>query len=241
MLEQLTDRIFYLPFNDATDRPNLGYVLGTKQAFAVDAGNSPKHAGLFLDQLSDHRLPVPAFVGLTHWHWDHTYGMAGFPCSHTVACTRTNEYLQKMMAWNWDDASMKERVRIGEDIKFCDTHIRREYPDPLEITIVPADILFDTVIRFNLGSVHCEMRRIENSHSDDCCVVYVPEEKFLFAGDIYGEDFHHGWPPKHYPEKLAILLDELDRLDFTMALPGHAGPESKDMFLTRLKKETERR
>lgn len=241
MLKQLSYRIFYLPFDDSTDRPNLGYVLGDGRSFAVDAGNSPRHASLFLDQLSDHGLPAPSFVGLTHWHWDHTYGMAGFSGSCTVACTRTNEYLQKMMAWKWDDASMKDRVRTGEDIKFCDTHIRREYPDRNEIVVVPADILFDSCIQFCLGAVHCEMRQIVNSHSDDCCVVYVPEEKFLFAGDIYGEDFHHGWPPKHYPEKLAVLVGELERLDFTTVLPGHADPESKDMFLDRLNKQLGRR
>lgn len=239
MLQQVTDRIFYLPFNDATNRPNIGYILGDKHSFGIDAGNSVRHARLFLSQLSDHDLSVPDYVGLTHWHWDHTYGMVGFCSSQTVACERTNEYLHKMMAWKWDDESMKARVEAGEDIKYSDTYIRREYPDRNDIKVVAADITFDTHIGYDLGGVHCEMLRLESSHSDDCCVVYVPEEKVLFAGDIYGEDFHHGWPPKHHPEKLASLIGELERLDFATVIPGHAVPQGKDMFMATLKKEYE--
>lgn len=237
MLKQLSDRIFYLPSDDTTDRPNLGYVLGKKHAFSVDAGNSAKHARLFLEHLADHDLPVPSFVGLTHWHWDHTYGMVGFKSSTTVACERTNAHLRQMMSWNWDDDAMKGRLASGEDIKFCDTHIRREYPDRSEIKVVLADILFDSYLSFNLGGIRCELIRIENSHSDDCCVVYVPEEKLLFAGDIHGGDFHHGWPPKYYPDKLATLMEELEKLDFTTVVPGHDEPQSKEVFLDGLKAE----
>lgn len=38
-----TPRVGYLAFSEATDRPNLGYVCGKRQAIMIDAGNSPRH------------------------------------------------------------------------------------------------------------------------------------------------------------------------------------------------------
>lgn len=45
MLKRLTERAWYLPWEEETDRPNLCYLLGERHSLAVDAGNSPAHVG----------------------------------------------------------------------------------------------------------------------------------------------------------------------------------------------------
>ena len=42
-LEQLTPRVYQLPFSQENDRPALGYIRGDRFSLMVDAGNSPEH------------------------------------------------------------------------------------------------------------------------------------------------------------------------------------------------------
>ena len=76
-LKQLTDRVFYSMFDKTADRPVLGYVNGQKYSFMIDAGNSQKHVELFYEALCRKGLKKPDITAVTHWHWDHTFGMHG--------------------------------------------------------------------------------------------------------------------------------------------------------------------
>ncbi len=39
-LKNLSEHIWYMPFEEKRDRPNLGYVKGDKLSLAIDAGHS---------------------------------------------------------------------------------------------------------------------------------------------------------------------------------------------------------
>lgn len=222
---KLTDRIYYLPHNEETDRPILGYIKGDKFSIMVDSGNSIRHAELFTDKVMELEMPYPDFVAITHSHWDHTYGMSSLKAI-SVACKRTNEYLEDMCKWEWTEVAMQKRLETGEDIEFCDTMIKREYPNLSEISVKTADIVFNDRLKIDLGSITCELMRLDSSHSDDCVVVYVPEEKIIFIGDIISEDFHHG-DFKYYKDKLDSLINEIKAIEFHTALFGHMEPFTK--------------
>lgn len=75
-LIQLTDRICYLPHDPEVDRPMLAYVRGEKFTLAIDAGYSAGHVRDFYTELENRGLSRPTFTAITHWHYDHTFGMA---------------------------------------------------------------------------------------------------------------------------------------------------------------------
>lgn len=75
-LEQLTDRIFYYPHQPETDRPMLAYINGSRISLAIDAGNSAAHVDGFYGAFEAAGLKLPDMTVITHWHWDHTFGMA---------------------------------------------------------------------------------------------------------------------------------------------------------------------
>lgn len=222
---KLTERIYYLPHNEETDRPILGYLKGDKFSLMVDSGNSKKHVDLFIDEISELEMPYPDFVAITHSHWDHTFGMSSLKAL-SIACKRTNEILKEMTQWQWTDQAMKKRLETGQDIEFCDTHIRLEYPNLSEIKVRTADLVFDERLSLDLGGITCQLMRLESSHADDCVVAYIPEEKVIFIGDIISEDFHNG--EVYYKDKLISLINDFKALDFDTALFGHMEPFSKD-------------
>lgn len=233
ILKKYSDRIYYMPFNDKTDQPNIGYVLGDNFSVMIDTGNSPKSLNLFYKGLNERNLSKPDFALITHFHWDHTFAMCAFE-GKTICNTITNNYLKSMSEWEWTDKAMKKRLQTGEEIEFCDTHMRIEYPNTKDIKVVPADITFDSKITLDLGGVNICMWLVGGPHSNDSSLVYVEEEKLIFCGDADSEDFYNnnGNYDKH---KLTNYINYLDSLDFDMYIHGHVNPQTKSEILEILK------
>ena len=68
----------------------LGYIRGERYSLAVDAGNSRRHVEKFYAALDAAELRRPDFTVLTHWHWDHTFGLHAVDGA-AIACEATNE------------------------------------------------------------------------------------------------------------------------------------------------------
>lgn len=231
-LIKLTERVYYTK-NDATnDRPVLGYVLGDRYSVMIDAGNSGNHLKEYMVHVSNAGLPLPEECLLTHWHWDHTFGMHAFH-GRTIAHQKTNHELMRLAEWKWTDEAMKERLVTGEDIVFADEHMRVEYSDLTEIKVVPADVTFQNKLTFNCGGITCECHHVESAHSDDSVVVLIPEAEIAFLGDVYNDDFYQS----HARDliKTQKLHDALAEMAFEIAVVGHSEPIKKEQVLAFLK------
>lgn len=238
MIKQLTDRVYYTPHEEAGDRPLLGYIRGDRYRLMIDAGNGLGHVQAFFASLKAAALPQPDFVALTHWHWDHTFGLTALACP-SFATTQTNAYLADVMRWTWDDASMARRLETGADIQFCDEHIRIAYPDRAAIRVRQADITYTDRLTLDLGGVTCDLMQFENPHSADGVIALVPEEGALFLGDAAYQGMHHGREGL-YEAKLRAFLQRVQGLSFRHALPGHEPPTEKEPLLREWREELAR-
>ncbi|WMJ23788.1 MBL fold metallo-hydrolase [Paludicola sp. MB14-C6] len=235
MLKQLTNNIYYLPATDEADRPTLGYIKGTRCSLIVDAGNSKEHTDLFQQELYKANLPIADYVAITHWHWDHTFGMHAI-AGKTIASRLTNERLKTVATWEWTEEAMQHRLQTGEDITFCDTHIRVEYPNRNQIVVKTADVVFENHLTIDLGNLTCELIRVGGPHSEDSVIIYVPEEKVLFMGDVDCSDYYHN-NGKYDKVKLEELIQILEAIDFTIGVLGHDLPQSKQEIIDYQKEE----
>lgn len=234
-LKQLTNRIWYTTPEQATDRPVLGYVKGDRCSIAIDAGNSKKHVEEFHALLKEQGLTEAEWVAITHWHWDHTFGMHAVD-GRTIAGTKTNEELKKVMKWQWSEEAMEDRLARGEDIEMCDTCIRVEYPDRSIIRVETADVVFDSTLSIDLGGITCTLMQVDSPHSDDAVLVYIPEERTLFVGDAYGEDFYYN-NGRYDKQKLQAFIQLLETIDFEWCVVGHEAPYTRERLFAYLQKQ----
>lgn len=227
-LIKLTAHIYYTEPDPATDRPVLGYIRGEKRCIMVDAGNSADHAKGYIKCVKEQGFKEPDACVITHWHWDHTFGLHCL-LMDTFACDKTNEKLRELSQWEWTDEAMKDRLARGVEIPFADEHIRAEYEDVGQIRVVAAKKDIVDEVSFDCGDVTCRCIHLPSAHSDDSIAVYIPEEKVLFIGDLYGDDYYRD----HYRdmEKTRELYESLQTLDFTLAVPGHSAPLSRERLL----------
>ena len=250
MFNRFSDRIYIQPPEHYTDRPNVGLIVGDRYTLMFEAGNSAENVKLLKERLAEQNLPQPDFVAVSHWHWDHSFGMHRWDVP-TIAGEKTNRQLAKVSLWGWDDEVMDARVKTGEDIVFCNEMIKREYPVRSEIKVVTADMVFTGRMTIDMGDIECILIHAEGPHSDDAVICYVPDEKFVFLGDSNGKDLYG--KPWHFDieheddfmaetakipydsEKVEKYLALLDTLDFTHCVGGHAGIMTKEELYSTFK------
>lgn len=229
-LNRLGRRVYWLPPDDTTDRPILGVVAGQQTSLIIDAGNSPAHANLLLQQLAAANLPPPAFLMLTHWHWDHVFGASAFNLP-ILAHTQTKRIVAEMAHLDWSDQALDRRVEQGIEIEFCRDMIKAELPDRSRLVIKPPNVGFATQLELDLGGLTCHIAHVGGDHAADSSIVYVPEEKIMFLGDCFYPDLYHG-PPNYTTHNLFPLLDRLlsYETDFYL-LAHHPEPMSRQEML----------
>lgn len=231
-LKKISDRIYYLPNEEENDRPVIGYIKGDKYSLAIDAGNSAKHVEKFYSELNNANLKLPDYTVITHWHWDHTFGMHSV-LGKTIAGQLTNNKLKEVATWQWSDEDMKNRLETGKDIEMCDRCIKVEYSNREEIKVIPADIEFSGSLKIDLGGVCCKITEIESPHSEDSVLIYVSEEKTIFIGDANCEDFYDN-NGNYDKDKLEAFIALMRKIDFNTYVWGHDKPQTKDEAITYL-------
>ncbi len=223
-LKKVTDRVWISSFEEERDRPALGYIYGEKYRLAVDAGHSKLHVEEFYALLKEKGLPLPDFTVLTHWHWDHTFGMPWINGS-SLAEERTQAHLLKILS-GWGEDSRGKFMEMDE-------HIALEYADQ-DMHVVGADIVFKEEIGIDLGKIRVQCFHVESPHTEDSVLVLLPEEKILFFGDCISGKYPD-WIVDRDLMKALILA--LQKLDFTIAIGGHWNIFKKEELLAMLKEE----
>lgn len=227
-LEKISDRFWYQTPVSETDRPILGVVIGDKRSLMIDAGNSENHAKYFLSELEKNNIPLPSIVVLTHWHWDHTFGLSGLDMI-SVASRQTKAELEKQVPFEWTDDALDERVQSGVEIEFCANAIKEEYGRERNITITLPEITFETMMQIDLGGVTCQLKHVGGDHAQDSVIVYVKEEKILFLADAIYANLYSS-KRNHTVKRTLQLLDEVDQFDADIYILSHWKPVSKQEY-----------
>ena len=232
-MKQYSSRIYYLEGDGVTDQPNIFYLLGNKFSILVDAGNSPENYHRLIHELDLLHLPHPSLIVITHWHWDHTFGMCAADCP-VIASELTDRQLKTVSGWRWDEASMKRRLESGEDIQFCHDHILVQYSNPEEIRVTAADLTFSGKMTINPGGITCLLEQRDSPHSRDSVLIHIPEEQVLIGGDAQYEDYYDN-DGKYDPARLGDFLEYLKEIPFRDYLKSHDSPFiSKEELLLQL-------
>ena len=222
-LTKLTDRIWFYPFEKERDRPILGYIKGDNISIAVDAGHSEAHTKEFYSALEAAGLPLPKITVLTHWHWDHSFGMHAVN-GICIANTLTDSYLRQFKQ-QIDEKGIDAFLSLDE----C---IRREYEGNKPVIITFPDIVFTDELCIDAGNCPVRLLRSKAPHTDDSTLVFAESEKVLFLGDAAGGTFPT-WGKN--PELCGLLADTIAALDAEICLESHWIPETKKEMIDDLR------
>ncbi|MCH7320457.1 MBL fold metallo-hydrolase [Solibacillus sp. MA9] len=228
-INKIGNSFWYITPISVTDRPILGMVVGNNKTLMIDAGNSEAHANYFQKELLKRGVPNPDMVVLTHWHWDHIFGLSALSNTVSISSKETKEEMEKLIPFSWSDEAIDERVKEGTEIEFCAKAIKEEFKDHRDIKIVLPDVTFEKQMEIDLGGVTCIVKYVGGDHAADSAIVYIKEEKILFLADCIYPNLYA--VKENYTIKETLrLLDELEQFDADTYIPSHQKPISKEEF-----------
>lgn len=218
-LNRLTERVWVYPYEEKRDSPNLSYIRGDNWSLAVDAGHSKEHTREFYRALEEEGLPLPKLTVITHWHWDHTFGMHAVH-GLCLANERTNQYL---------DAFRRRLEAEGTEFFLeMDDRIRNEYEDGKPVVVTLADLVFRGEMLLDAGNCPIRVFQAEAPHTDDSTLIEIPGEKLLILGDCTGGAFPEWTVDQTLADKLAQTVREINP---EICLPGHWTPLSPEIII----------
>lgn len=224
-LKKLTENVYYLPTVNERIWPVLTYVRGERFSLAVDAGYSKKQVDCFYSELDAAGLKRPDFTALTHWHYDHCFGMHAIN-GLAIACEDTNAILCALSLKSGTQELLDEMLALDPDFAV-------EYPDAGSLTVVPAELELRGELKLDLGGVTAQLFEAVSPHTKDTLCVYIPEERVLVLGDSTGGDyFNNGYMDE---AKLLSLTETIESLDCEVCVLGHEEPMERDALLSALR------
>lgn len=217
------------PGRDNVSVSDAGFIVGDHSVLVIDALAAPKHTKAFVEAIR--RVTDKPFRHLinTHHHSDHVNGNQYFPGAEIVGHPYCRAEVIKMVPgppqWpkreGWSDGT-EDRL------------------------ILPPTTTVDGTVTYYYGNTVVEVRPMLPAHTWGDMVVYLPQHRILFAGDIaffYVAPFCQNAHPTRWIE----WCQTIERMDVTTIVPGH-GPiggksELAEMrgYLELLKSETRKR
>lgn len=223
-LQRIGEHTWVYLFDSVKDRPNLGYIKGKNAALAVDAGHSSSHVMDFYSALEEEMLPLPDLTVITHWHWDHTFGMHAVH-GKTMARPETNKHLREI------SHRIQNEPGYAKQFLSSDACIRREYAGKVPLKVVCSDEEITKDVCIDLGNVSARICYAESPHTEDALLIYVPEDRVVYIGDAQLGEFP-SWRMNF--ERLESLKEQIRKLDAKTVIDGHWNPYTKEDFLAEL-------
>ena len=196
---------------------------------AIDAGYSAAHVHDFYTALAAAKCPLPDVTMLTHWHFDHSYGLHAIH-GLGIACEVTNAHLRR-------EQTAAEAEDYAERCRAADVYFAREYAAAQPVMVVPAAVSFRDMLSIDLGGLTACCLHVISPHSDDCVCIHVPEEKLLFLGDaVCGDYFNRNAMDL---EKFCAIIDFIEETPCDVCVLSHEAPLTKAQLLMELRQELE--
>jgi glyoxylase-like metal-dependent hydrolase (beta-lactamase superfamily II) len=194
--------------------PNIGVVVGEDRALVVDVGMGPRNGKRVLRAAQEKAGGRPLVVTTTHFHPEHAFGLQVFRGeSHTV-CNRSQlEELRDKGA-----AYVEMFKTFGSSVA-----------DALEgVELVEPDETYDgDRTELDLGGRTVELLNRGLAHTRGDQVVWLPEERILFAGDLVESrifPIYPYFPPEDADVNGSLWIEVLrwlEELGPRQVVPGH--------------------
>jgi glyoxylase-like metal-dependent hydrolase (beta-lactamase superfamily II) len=229
--------VFVVPDGRAPLVPNVGVVVGDRAALVVDTGIGSRSGAIVRAIARELAGARPLSLTLTHFHPEHGYGAQAFGGATIVYNRAQRDELRDK-----GQGYVAMFRGLGEDVA-------RELEG---VELVQPHVVYDGAAELDLGGRIVELRSLGPAHSRGDQVVFLPDERILFTGDLVETRSFPIFPffPPHDVDvdgrAWIAVLEALERLGPRVVVPGHGEIGDRTLlaatrgYLTLLDAETAR-
>jgi cyclase len=185
---------------------NAGVVIGDDAVLVIDATGGPIHAKNFIAAIR--KVTDKPFRHLvnTHHHTDHVGGNQFFMPVEVVAHPYLREEVLKAAATTSPLWTKRDGFADGTE----------------ERKVVPPTTTFEGKVTYHYGKTIVEIISMVPSHTWGDTVVYLPQHKIMWVGDI-GFFYVVPFAQNAHVTKWLETIDKINAMDIATIVPGH-GP-----------------
>jgi glyoxylase-like metal-dependent hydrolase (beta-lactamase superfamily II) len=185
--------------------PNTGIIVGDDGVMVIDTQATPAMAQDVIDRVREVTDKPIKYVVLTHYHAVRVLGASAYGADHVIASQGT-----------WD-------LIVERGQQDMDSEIQR-FPRLFQgVETVPGltwpTMVFESAMTLWMGGLEVRIAHLGRGHTKGDTVVWLPEEKVLFSGDLveYGATPYTG---DAYLTDWPATLDALEALKPKAVVPG---------------------
>ena len=191
--------------------PNVGIVVGERQTLVLDTGMGPKSGRRVLEKTRA-LTEKPIVLTITHFHPEHGFGAQAFPDARIV----------------YNRAQKEELAEKGTPYLEMFRTFGETVAEQLEgVELVEPDEIYDGELTLDLGGTTVELREFGLAHTRGDQVVFLPQHRVLFTGDLVETRLFpiFPWFPPDDADvngsKWINVLRRLEALEPEIVVPGH--------------------
>ena len=192
---------------------NAGFIVGEEGVVVIDTLMTPSLAGSLMTVVRDVTQKPIRYVINTHFHGDHVYGNQYFLPTPIVG----HENCKFDLDTKWD--SNFSRYWSREALR----------PELSRIVKTTPDVTFNDKMSIWLGSREIQLSFHGRAHSNSDILLYLPDEKVLFVGDLAVNKTLPAFPDGHITDWVSVL-EQVDTVDTDTIVPGHGPVGTKAEF-----------
>ncbi len=200
--DRLSDHAFAYT---AEGDPNTGVVIGDDAVLVIDTQATPVMAQDVIRRIRAVTDKPIRYVVLSHYHAVRVLGASAYRPDHVIASRDTYELIAERGA-----ADMKSEIeRFPRLFRAVESIPGLTWPT----------LVFERALTLRLGSLEVRILQLGRGHTRGDTVVWLPEERILFSGDLVefdatpyaGDCYFEEWP---------ATLDALVALEPAKLVPG---------------------
>jgi len=207
---KIAENVYVIPDQRVSLVPNVGIIVGDAGVMVVDTGMGPQNAEIVLAEVQKITDKPILYLVSTHFHPEHNFGAQAFP-EQTIFIYSIAQHR---------DVQRKGQQYLDLFIKLFGDDVRHLL-EPVEI--VQPDVTFERRAELDLGGHRVVLLHLGNAaHTGGDTLVYLPEQKILFAGGLTPNRFFPIMPdPDSSGEGWIASLEQLERMEIASIVPGH--------------------
>src|SRR5262245_15276120 len=166
---EIADGVHVIPDGRVPLVPNVGIVLGDRDALVVDTAMGPRNGATARAHAERLAAGRPLLLTITHFHPEHGYGAQAFVPGATIVYRRDqrDELHRKGSGYLEMFRTFGEGVAAQlENVEFVEPHV-----------------VYDGAADLDLGGRTAQLRTWGLAHTRGDQIVFLPEERVLFTGD----------------------------------------------------------
>jgi glyoxylase-like metal-dependent hydrolase (beta-lactamase superfamily II) len=210
---EIAPGVFVLPDERVPLVPNVGIVLGDRNALVIDTGMGPRNGAHVLAHARELAAGRRLLLTLTHFHPEHGFGAHVFADEATIVYNRSQA----------DELRAKGGAYV-EMFKGFGEAVAAELEG---VEFVEPDVTYDGEADLELGGRTVQLRTWGLAHTRADQVVFLPGERILFTGDLV-ETRQFPIFPYFPPDDTDVdggrwidVLERLAALEPAIVVPGH--------------------